>query len=207
MRVKRVLGIAFVLLSISSVGFHNFAAAQQTDQVAAERVLGPRWKQLSRRAGMIFAGTVLGAPMEITNRSSPAIDGTGSGTTPAMQLSFRVDEAIAGVEPGQILIIHEWTGAWLMHRPMRTGEHVLLFLYPQSRLGLTSPVGGALGQVALDASGRSVLRSASDSEADKGLLMDVENASSPQLRANVDAGTVSVIQLERAIRRARSEEE
>ena len=40
-----------------------------------------------------------------------------------------------------------------MHRPMRKGEHFLLFLYPPSRLGLTSPVRGAQGQVPLDAGG------------------------------------------------------
>jgi hypothetical protein len=68
-------------------------------------------------------------------------------------LSFRVDEPIAGVERGQILTIREWAGAWSMHRPMSRGEHILIFLYPPSRLGLTSPVGGSLGQIALDPSG------------------------------------------------------
>jgi hypothetical protein len=188
MRVSKRVFVGAFVLSILIVGFHNFAAAQQADQAAAARVLGPRWKQVSRRAGMIFAGTVLAAPMQTANRLSSAIDRTISGTIPAMQLSFRVDEAIAGVEPGQILTIHEWTGAWFMHRPLRKGERVLLFLYPQSRLGLTSPMGGTLGQVALDASGRNVLRSASESD------------------ANVDGAKLSVIQLKRTIRRARSEE-
>ena len=95
----------------------------------------------------------------------------------AVQLSFRVDQAIAGVERGQILTIHEWAGAWSMHRPMSNGQHILIFLYPLSRLGFTSPVGGSLGQVVLDPSGKNVSRS------------------------------VSVVQLERAIRSARGEEE
>ena len=95
----------------------------------------------------------------------------------AVQLSFRVDQAIAGVERGQILTIHEWTGAWSMHRPMSSGQHILIFLYPLSRLGFTSPVGGSLGQVVLDPSGKNVSQS------------------------------VSVVQLERAIRSARGEEE
>jgi len=73
--------------------------------------------------------------------------------TPSIQLSFRVDEPIVGVERGQVLTIHEWAGAWSMHRPMSKGEHILIFLYPPSRLGLTSPVGGSLGQIALDPSG------------------------------------------------------
>src|SRR5258708_34504916 len=64
-----------------------------------------------------------------------------------------------------------------MHRPMSSGQHILIFLYPLSRLGFTSPVGGSLGQVVLDPSGKNVSRSG------------------------------SVVQLERAIRSARGEEE
>jgi hypothetical protein len=129
----------------------SFAAAQQSDQAVAERVLGPQWKQLSRRAGMIFAGTVLASPSG-SNRE-PANDrlvmATATGITPAAQLSFHVDEAIAGVKQGQVLTIREWPGAWSRQRPMRQGERLLIFLYPPSRLGLTSPVGGSLGQVPL----------------------------------------------------------
>ena len=176
---KRVLVVAFSCLSI-------FAAAQQSDQVIAERVLGPQWKQLSRRAGMIFAGTVLAttlptaATQSLTTRSAVPDRTVAAGVLAlagAVQLSFRVDQAIAGVERGQILTIHEWTGAWSMHRPMSNGQHILIFLYPLSRLGFTSPVGGSLGQVVLDPSGKNVSQS------------------------------VSVVQLERAIRSARGEEE
>jgi hypothetical protein len=172
----------------------SFAAAQQSDQVIAERVLGPQWKQLSRRAGMIFAGTVLSTPAQaattktatIQTATTPtaATDHAVPGTTTAVELSFRVEEAIAGVEPGQILTIHEWAGAWSMHRPMSKGQHILIFLYPPSRLGLTSPVGGSLGQVALDLTGKKVTG---------------KNVS--------QSGSVSVIQLERAIRGARNEVE
>jgi hypothetical protein len=136
-----VLTIAFICLS-------SLAAAKQSDEATAEHILGPRWKQLSRRAGMIFTGTVLAVapPASAADRPSP-------GQTPSIQLSFRVDEPIAGVERGQVLTIREWAGAWSMHRPMSKGEHILIFLYPPSRLGLTSPVGGSLGQIALDPSG------------------------------------------------------
>ena len=95
-----------------------------------------------------------------------------------VELSFRVDRAIAGVQTGQILTIHEWMGAWSRHRPIRPGDHLLLFLYPPSRLGLTSPVGGSLGQIALDASGQKVLH---------------------------PAAHIPISQLERAIRAARGE--
>ena len=197
---RRVL---FVALACLSVCLSISAAGQQSDQVIAERVLGPQWKQLSHRAGMIFAGTVL-----TTAAQTPAIDravpaATPSVQTPAIQLTFRVDRAIAGVEQGQTLTIHEWAGACSMHRPMSSGQHILIFLYPPSRLGFTSPVGGSLGQVALDSSGKNV----SDREQKAAAAIHVRNESSPQPLVPVGTGSVSVDQLERAIRSARIEEE
>ena len=194
-----VLVVALASLSI-------FATAQQSDQVIAERVLGPQWKQLSRQAGMIFAGTVLTAATQTATTQTAAPDGAVPaavpGTTPAVQLSFRVDQAIAGVEQGQILTIHEWAGAWSMHRPMLSGQHILIFLYPLSRLGFTSPVGGALGQVALDPTGKIVSKSGPRPSAPIG----VRDESSPPSPVSADTYSVTVVQLERAIRSAREEE-
>jgi hypothetical protein len=180
------------LVCLSNLWLLNFclsglAAAQPSDQVVAERVLGPQWKQFARRAGMIFAGTVLAtAPQTVTAQTAPT-DRLAPGTTPSIHLSFRVDRAIAGVEPGQIVTIREWAGAGAMQRPMRQGQHILIFLYPPSRLGFTSSVGGSMGQVALDPSGQNVSES--------------RQGSAPVGPA------VSVVQLERAIRSARNEEE
>jgi len=206
------LVVAFAFLS-------SFVATQQSDQVLAERVLGPQWKQLSRRAGMIFAGTVLTAAAQTVNSPTAATDRIDPGTTPAVQLSFRVDEAIAGVERGQVLTIHEWAGAWSMHRPMSKGQRFLIFLYPPSRLGLTSPVGGSLGQVALDSSGQNVsfvhvVRKDAQNP-------DAPSPNAPKLAASMaitprkespsqpgvlpEAASVSVVQLARAIRGARGE--
>src|SRR5208282_3874795 len=141
---RRVLAVAVACLlnfCLWNLALSRFAAAQQSDEVVAERILGPHWKQLSRRAGMIFAGTVLSTT---TQTATTQHTGTGrsAGATPAIELRFRIEEAIAGVDPGQVLTIHEWTGAWTMHRPMSKGQHILIFLYPPSHLGLTSPVGG-----------------------------------------------------------------
>jgi hypothetical protein len=195
-----VLVVALASLSI-------FATAQQSDQVIAEHVLGPQWKQLSRRAGMIFAGTVLAAAAQTVTPQTPATDrAVPAGVpaaTPAVQLTFRVDQAIAGVKQGQILTIHEWAGAWSMHRPMSSGQHILIFLYPLSRLGFTSPVGGSLGQIALDPSGKNV----SKYEQKAAAVVSPRNESSPQLLVPADTRSVSVVQLERAIRSARNEEE
>jgi len=200
----------------------SFVAAQQSDQVLAERVLGPQWKQLSRRAGVIFAGTVLTAAAAQTLTSqTAATDRLAPGTTPAVQLSFHVDEAIAGVERGQVLTIHEWAGAWSMHRPMNKGQHFLMFLYPPSRLGLTSPVGGSLGQVALDSSGQNVSlvhvvrqdaqspdaqnRDAPKPAAAAAMAIAPRKESPSQPGAPLGTRSVSVVQLARAIRGARGE--
>lgn len=207
---RRLLLAALACVAICTVS--AFAAAQ-SDEAIAERVLGPHWKQLSRRAGMVFAGTVLSS-----GTRTPATDRTRTDrTVPAIELRFRVDRPIAGVEAGQVLTIHEWAGAEPLHRPMRCGEHILIFLYPPSRLGLTSPVGGSLGQIALDASGTNVAPGAAASRvstqnvwAERKLAMpsgaqnDQSARLSPAARkaANVP---ITVVQLERAIRAARGE--
>lgn len=191
---KRSPGIALVCM-LSSV-LSSFAVAQQSDRAIAERVLGPQWRQLSRRAGIIFAGTVLAVTEPAPTIDAAAPDRPVAGAIPAVQLSFRVDEAIAGAEPGQILTIHEWAGAWSMHRPMTKGQHILLFLYPLSRLGLTSPVGGSLGQIALDASGKNAV--------ERHPAIALTSTAVPSPVVPLDRQIVSVRQLERAIVSARS---
>jgi hypothetical protein len=197
-----------VLLSflLFNSGLSSFATAQSfeldSDRLTAERVLGPQWRQLSRRAGMIFAGTVLDtATQTVTDQYGTSQTRANAQSTPspipAVQLRFRVDEPIAGVERGQVLTIHEWAGVWSMHRPVSRGQHILIFLYPPSRLGLTSPVGGPLGQVALDPTGKNVAAQRTDA------AIGPRSGASLQLRFTAD--TVSVVQLKRAIRRAREE--
>ena len=44
---RRLFALAFVCLA-------SLGVAQLPDQQAAARVLGPRWKELSRSAGMVF---------------------------------------------------------------------------------------------------------------------------------------------------------
>jgi hypothetical protein len=189
---------ARTILTIALACLASFAPAQQakqSDQIVAERILGPQWKQLSRRAGIIFAGTVLASAQPAAVQPANA-DRQLPGTIPAVQLTFRIDHAIAGVEPGQILTIHEWAGASSMHPPMLKGQHILLFLYPPSRIGLTSPVSGSQGQVALDPTGEYVtLRRSSPGVA-------VQSNFFLRLPSAANA-PISLLQLERAIRSAR----
>lgn len=168
--------VLLVALVLAANGVLSTTAQCESDQSAAERVLGTQWKHLSRRAGMVFAGTVLSVPRkEVPAKVIPTQVMRVDRDVPSIALRFRVDHAIAGVRSGQIVTIREWTGAWSLSPPMRRGERVLLFLYPPSWLGLTSPVDGAQGQVRLDTTGRT------------------------------SRGLVTVDQLDRAIRSARGE--
>jgi hypothetical protein len=94
---------------------------------------------------MIFSGTAL--RVEHLNPASP-------NAVASTRITFRVQTAIRGVRRGQIIQIREWDGLWNSGERYQPGERVLLFLYPPSRLGLTSPVGGRLGRFRVDDVGR-----------------------------------------------------
>ncbi|HKV78636.1 MAG TPA: hypothetical protein VJP02_10870 [Candidatus Sulfotelmatobacter sp.] len=100
--------------------------------------------QVVRAAGTIFSGTVT----KIERR--PATAGQSVET---VAVTFRVENALRGATPGQDLTITQWIGLWASGQRYRLGERVVLFLYPASKLGLTSCVGGALGRFAVDHSG------------------------------------------------------
>jgi len=94
--------------------------------------------EITRAAGMIFSGTVTG------------IARNPSQETETVAVRFHVEQAIRGVTSGQEVTILEWTGAWVAGQRYRTGERVFLFLYPTSKLGLTSSVSGAIGRFRID---------------------------------------------------------
>ncbi len=104
--------------------------------------------QIARPAGLIFSGTVTG----IERRSA-----LEKHSIETVAITFRVEQAIRGATPGDILTISEWIGLWTGGQRYRVGDHVLLFLYPPSKLGLTSCVGGSLGRFNIDPSGRVLL--------------------------------------------------
>ena len=171
--------------------FAGSTAMQEGDRVAAEQVFGPEWKALARRAGMIFVGTVIAS-------SQPESSGDSPGPLPSsIEISFNVELGIAGAETGQTLTIHEWANA--VRRPMRPGQRYLLLLYPPSRLGLTSAVGGSLGEVRLDASGKHVAEIKSDTASPPSAAVGLSFQP-----PHSQAASIQVIQLERAIRNARS---
>lgn len=77
----------------------------------------------------------------------------------AVSITFHVENAIRGVTAGEDLTISQWIGLWSAGQRYRLGERVLLFLYPRSRLGLTSCVGGQIERFAVDTRGRVLLTS------------------------------------------------
>jgi hypothetical protein len=101
--------------------------------------------QLTQAAGTIFSGTVTAIARH------PA---TGTQGIETVAITFHVERAIRGVTPGQDLTISQWMGLWSGGQRYRVGERLLLFLYPASKLGLTSCVGGSFGRFSVDASGR-----------------------------------------------------
>lgn len=101
-----------------------------------------------RDSGVIFAGMVL-TVQQTTALAAPNI--------PVTRIRFRVEQAVRGVRAGQIFTLTEWAGLWQNGERYRVGEKDLLFLYPESKLGLTSPV-GAIGRFPVDSRGRVALR-------------------------------------------------
>lgn len=97
--------------------------------------------QLTQAAGTIFSGTV------ISVERRPATEQQAIET---VAITFHVEQAIRGTTPGQHFTITQWMGLWSSGQRYRVGERVFLFLYPPSKLGLTSSVGGAFGRFAVD---------------------------------------------------------
>ncbi len=102
----------------------------------------------TRAAGMIFSGTV---------KSIERRPATRAQAVETVAVTFHVENAIRGVTPGEDLTIFQWIGLWSSGQRYRVGEQLLLFLYPPSKLGLTSCVAGSMGRFTMDAQGRVLL--------------------------------------------------
>ncbi|PYX27879.1 MAG: hypothetical protein DMG77_17650 [Acidobacteria bacterium] len=104
--------------------------------------------QIARAAGIIFSGTITSiARMVVTSNEGPRV----------VAVTFRVESGIRGASAGRDLTIFEWIGLWTGGQRYQVGDRVLLFLYPPSKLGLTSCVGGTMGRFLIDRLGHVVL--------------------------------------------------
>ncbi|MGB8060973.1 MAG: hypothetical protein WCF26_03695 [Candidatus Sulfotelmatobacter sp.] len=103
---------------------------------------------IARAAGTIFSGTVTSI------QRKPATRGSAVET---VAITFHVENSMRGATPGEDLTISQWIGLWTSGQRYRVGERVLLFLYPPSKLGLTSSVAGPMGRFNVDPWGRVLL--------------------------------------------------
>jgi hypothetical protein len=108
--------------------------------------------QMVQAAGSIFSGTVTA----ITSHPASLVAGRGQ-PVGTVVITFHVERAIRGALRGSNLVISQWMGMWSSGQQYRVGDRALLFLYPPSKLGLTSCVGGAIGRFRIDPAGRILL--------------------------------------------------
>jgi hypothetical protein len=103
------------------------------------------FRQTVRQSGLIFDGTVTAVQCEFGKGKIPQI----------YRVSFQIKQGVRGVRTGATLAIREWAGLWSAGTAQapryRVGERAFLFLYPPSRAGLTSTVGGRQGKLAIAA--------------------------------------------------------
>ena len=109
----------------------------------------PNIPKLTQSSGYIFAGTV---------KSVERVTPRNPQSTGVMRVTFQVQRGMLGVTSGKTLAINEWAGLWQNGERYRVGEQVLLFLYPPSKLGLTSPVGGWSGHFSVGQGGKVIGR-------------------------------------------------
>ena len=62
-----------------------------------------------------------------------------------VSVKFRVDKAVRGCNAGDEVTIVEWAELWVRGDRYRKGQRVLIFLYPPSQTGFSSPVAGDVG--------------------------------------------------------------
>lgn len=101
-------------------------------------------RKLATGARTIFSGRVV---------SVKANDGYAARRVATVTVTLRIENAVRGVGDGQTYSFSEWAGLWSGRERYRVGQRLMLFLYPPSPLGLTSPVGGDAGRLVVDEKG------------------------------------------------------
>lgn len=118
------------------------AAVAQTAPAPPPLQPSPAFREMARASGYIFVGTVTSVTPSGSENSLPTID-----------VTFRIEKPYRGVQRGQSLRVREWSALWNSGQQYRVGERLLMFLYPQSKLGFTSVVGQPAGVIRDSASG------------------------------------------------------
>jgi hypothetical protein len=152
-RCARLVGLllAWLLGDFSAAAQQQpVASAAAAPDTAVEADQGADLQMLTRRAGLIFAGTVIRVDLP---------QATGSAGDGAVAITFRVNDGIRGTATGEELTIREWRGLWQRrHDPRyRVGDKVLVFYHQRSSSGLSSPVAGDAGRFAVGSGDRVAL--------------------------------------------------
>ncbi len=151
---------------------------------------------LTRRAGLIFLGTV--HAVELQTAKEPVTSSSES----AVKITFHVDEGIRGAITGQEIAIREWRGLWNRSHGARykTGDRVLIFYHEPGPLGLTSPVSGEAGRFALGAQNRVQLTTEQ-----KHVLLRSSRLHTNLSADQIATGRISYEQIAKIVRQASSE--
>lgn len=144
MRSVCTIAVCITVAVAFSAEAHGQRAERQFASDASSAELLPLSRRVLHDSGRIFSGTVL----QVEHRNSGS-----SSALETTRIVFRVDEAIRNVRRGQTVEINEWAGLWQSGERYRPGERLLLFFYPPSKLGLTSPVGNGAGRFAVNRAG------------------------------------------------------
>lgn len=135
---------------MSAATFFCLASLQQ--QLCAQAVRNSpqpsELRSLTRRSGTIFAGRVLAIQL---------LQPRFGGEVPTVRVTFRVEHGIRGPRTGTQFVLRQWAALWNRGQRYSVGERVLLFLYPISKVGLTSAVAGERGRFLIDPKGQLVV--------------------------------------------------
>ena len=140
MRVACALALVFLILGTEC------GVAQEPPQATPPQTTNDALHAMSRLAGVIFAGQVIGVRR---------LDG-GNGATGVVEITFAVEDAVRGVS-GSTYMLREWAGLWPAgDEPFRVGQRYLMLLHAPGAAGLSSPVGGMDGAIPIRGSGQAL---------------------------------------------------
>ena len=149
-----VLGAALLVNEL--VGCMSAPAQQRPGVVSAGQTSTPATadeliQQMSLSAAIIFAGEVVAVrhPVGIPGSPEDASEGV-------VEVDFRVEQVVLGVQPNSIYTLREWAGLWTGGTDRyRAGQRLLMLLRAPNAAGLTSPVHGFEGAIPLRGVGAS----------------------------------------------------
>lgn len=142
--------IAFLLVSISwtkaAVVLDDTGASDEKPKIDRHFVFDTvpmNLEEITKDAEKIFAGECKEVE-EIENDSESKL--------PVVKYTFKVTEPLKGVGENKVVTFKQWKPT-VNNAGYEVGKNYILFLYPESERGLTSPVGFLQGQFEVESKG------------------------------------------------------